>query len=381
MKILHTGDWHCSEGPRLARTLACLDFMIADAFARAVDLVLIGGDMHGTTVPHVATVIERNAVAMRIQALAEIAPVVLIYGNHDAPGDLDVYAQLAAAHPIYVASVPRVVSVRLANVDVEVFCLPYPSKRVYGSSIKGSDPGIEAQKQTIEGALRLILAGWRVWPRTDVHVALMHINIGGSRVGGGERILIGQEIELAPADLDELGMDYIALNHIHEHQRMARGAYYSSTPAPQDFGHRAPCGYVIADVMNELVDVQFRPTPAPRMLTVELTYKSTDGWCCDAWHDVAGADVKLRLHVGEDDVWAPEVIDHLEEQLRAAGAVGVARELETTPRTRTRAPELAAAATIAEKFRVWLECRGVDTTEEQRAAALFALEEIEHAAN
>jgi DNA repair exonuclease SbcCD nuclease subunit len=61
--------------------------------------------------------------------MADAAPVVIIYGNHDRPGDLDGFANLKAGHPIYVIDRPHVLVLRLATQQMAaIFCLPYPQK-------------------------------------------------------------------------------------------------------------------------------------------------------------------------------------------------------------------------------------------------------------
>src|SRR3990167_6939287 len=109
MLILHTGDLHLTEGPRFADTMRCLEHVVAVGQERGVALWLVGGDLTGTTVPHVATVAERNGIAAILQDMAVRAPVVVIQGNHDAPGDLDIYERLGARHPIYKVARPEIV--------------------------------------------------------------------------------------------------------------------------------------------------------------------------------------------------------------------------------------------------------------------------------
>jgi hypothetical protein len=72
---------------------------------------------------------DRNALDYCLQEMASRAPVVLCYGNHDRPGDLDGFARLRAANPIYVVDRPGCVRIRLATLEfATVFVLPYPQK-------------------------------------------------------------------------------------------------------------------------------------------------------------------------------------------------------------------------------------------------------------
>src|SRR3990167_1791615 len=124
MLILHTGDLHLTEGPRFADTMRCLEHVVAVGQERGVALWLVGGDLTGTTVPHVATVAERNGIAAILQDMTVQAPVVVIQENHDAPGDLDIYALIGVDYPIHIVARPQVIPIGGAL----VFCMPYPSK-------------------------------------------------------------------------------------------------------------------------------------------------------------------------------------------------------------------------------------------------------------
>jgi hypothetical protein len=75
------------------------------------------------------TIDDRNALATRLLAMGNAAPVVLCYGNHDLPGDLDVFAKLKTTYPIFVVSTPEVITVTLATGErAAIFVLPYPTK-------------------------------------------------------------------------------------------------------------------------------------------------------------------------------------------------------------------------------------------------------------
>ena len=51
-----------------------------------------------------STVEDRNTVAGYLVAMAQYAPVIVVGGNHCAPGDLDVLGKLASRWPIYVVT-------------------------------------------------------------------------------------------------------------------------------------------------------------------------------------------------------------------------------------------------------------------------------------
>ena len=81
-----------------------------------VELVLVGGDLAGVTVPHRASPRERNALVDFFLALGEFARVIIVRGNHDFPGDYQFTNHLAVddrgevRKPITYISEPTVVS-------------------------------------------------------------------------------------------------------------------------------------------------------------------------------------------------------------------------------------------------------------------------------
>ncbi|MFI5425680.1 exonuclease SbcCD subunit D [Aeromicrobium sp. UC242_57] len=85
MKILHTSDWH------LGRTLhgvdmhehqrAFVDHLVAEVSARAIDAVLISGDVYDRAIPAVDTVRVFDDALARLSALTT---VIITPGNHDS---------------------------------------------------------------------------------------------------------------------------------------------------------------------------------------------------------------------------------------------------------------------------------------------------------
>src|SRR2546426_8582657 len=331
MRAVQTGDWHLTEGPRFADTMACLDFLVAHGIASYAQLWLVGGDLTGTTVPHVATIAERLGIAGILQAMAEHAPVILVYGNHDYPGDLEIYGRLRARHPIPIVARPDVI----AAAGARIYCLPYPSKRWFVGA--GAAGALRAQKAGLEEGLRMILADWR---RTIAAaraqgiptLALLHLQVGGAAVRGGEVVLlIGQEVELAPHDLDELGADHVALSHIHRAQPIAANAWYAGSPSAQNHGEWLDQkGFLVVEVTAGAGQVDFVPTPARRLLTLDVRWRRQANrangdapWAYDV--DLApqfrGAEVRVRLTLDEADAATcplAELAAFVREELGAA---------------------------------------------------------------
>lgn len=376
MLIAHTGDWHITEGPRFESTLRCLDFIVAEGTERRVDLWLVPGDLTGTTVPHKMTILERITIADILQRMAQVAPVVVVYGNHDFPGDLEIFSRLRAPFTVHVASRPET----FAICGARVYCLPYPQKRFLVAQ-QGMG-AVEQQNQVAGGLLRAILMEWSADRREHADkpaVLAAHLNIGGSRVAGGE-VLIGQEIELAPIDLEALGVDYAALSHIHLHQQMASNAWYAGSPDRSNFGETDEKGFLLACISPTGTTVERVLTPARRLVTVHCEWGELDGQWCWTADDVPaaatlnGTEVRLRVDVPEEGR-ANCPVEKLEAQLRAEGALNVKRELRIIPKVRVRSEAIRTAHTTAEKLTAWFD--SVGTPSEQRTRVLEKLAVLE----
>ena len=127
-RFVHLGDLHLqSAHQRNADRLAAFDMAIVSAVSDPVPLAawLMPGDLFNVR----STPDDRNALAERLAAMANAAPVVLCYGNHDQPGDLGIFSRLHAEHVIHVASSPGIYDIGLSDgTYASFFVLPYPSK-------------------------------------------------------------------------------------------------------------------------------------------------------------------------------------------------------------------------------------------------------------
>lgn len=396
MRAAHLSDLHLTAGPRLADQTATLDAVITAALGESPDLWLLTGDLWGRTVPHVSTPAERSALYPAIVRMADAAPVVVVVGNHDSAADLAALPHLGGRFPILVIAEGGRHRVSTAAGVVNLYGLPYPTRSWL---LRDTDATGEEARVATEAALVQLLTAWRHIIRArrashpgEVHILAAHGEVEGVGVGDGEVVATG-EIRFPRAALDDLGVDYGALGHIHTRQEAARRCYYSGSLWPTEHGGSgAAKGWHLVDVgiqPHELasagrhhldegraaVRVLFQPAPHRRFAT--LTYVWGEGAWIErpAALDVQAADVRVLLTVPEAFAsscpWPAELA-----RIRAAGAERVQVDRRTIPSTRVRAPAVASAETPVDKLRAWWGTLDNPPSAAVQAAAVDALGEL-----
>lgn len=379
IRVCTLGDPHLTDGRRFDETLACLQYVVDDGIAQGAQLWLVTGDLVGHTVPYRATPRERNALAALFTRMATTGPVVVIQGNHDAPGDHLLYAQLAAPHPIYVCEEPTI----LALDGVRVFALPYQSKRRYAGGT------VEATDEAATDGLRGLLRGWAtaaMMARSAGAATIMvgHLATNASAIAGGEILPPGQEITVSLGDLDALGMDFIALGHIHLRQQLTANAWHVGTASRATFGEIDEKGHLLVDVTPGLPPlVHPRLTPARRFVTIDTEWveraDGTWGWAQEAAPIVTDAEVRVRVTVPEDALATADYAA-LEAACRAAGAHAVTVERRARPKQALRCAAITTAATPEAQLGAYWDAQPTGPDAAQRARCLALLANLREAA-
>jgi hypothetical protein len=367
MRFLHIGDIHLGPNDRNADRLAALDQIIAEGLSWDLDGWLIPGDLnHGRM-----TIADRNALAQRLRRMAAVAPVVLAYGNHDLPGDLDIFAELSTAWPIYVVSTPQTLYVRPARHPqlAAIFVLPYPSRAGLVAAGTPSDQIAEMAKQALD-AIFLSAGAELAKARTDGCPTLMtgHVNVGGAITSSGQPN-IGREIELDPALLQRLGDIPVLLNHIHRGQSFSdSNACYAGSICRLDWGEIEPKRYVVLHIDQTGWRAESKPLDVAPMYHVEgVLTREGFAWTCDDGGEAeqagpgffTGADVRVRFRFAAAERAA------LNFECVTAPFAG-AKRIETDPiaeHTRAvRAPDVARAQTLQEKVEAFVRSSGLPWT-------------------
>ena len=247
MKLLHTSDWHVGKTirghSRADEHRAALAEIVSVAAEHAVDVTVVAGDLFDTATP---TAESERIVYHSLLGLAEVAPVLVISGNHDNARRLDAVARLLALGRVTMATEPKRPDdggvVRLTTADgtvMQAALLPFVSQRAI---IRADDlmtaPAFR-NAQTYAERLRAVLAALTAGFEADtVNVVVAHAFVAGGAVGGGERAAhLVDEYAIGAADFGAT-ISYAALGHLHRPQVIAgrTAMHYCGSPLQLDFG-------------------------------------------------------------------------------------------------------------------------------------------------
>ena len=280
MRILHTADWHIGKRlygvDRMAESAAVLAEVRDVAAAERVDAVLVAGDLLDRRLIDPACL---GVCLGAMQALAEVAPVVAVTGNHDDPALWEHLAPYLAPRGITVIGRVRgdaeeaVATVATGAGPLHVAALPWLETERLGLA-----PGADRQRargtyaEDVAAILGLLAAELRARRAADGGPAVLlgHVLVDGAAAGGGERELtmgIAYAVTAAsvPADLD-----YLALGHVHRPQRVPRvqaPGRYAGSPLALDFSEDNHAKSVaLATIARDVTEVREVPLRAGRSL-------------------------------------------------------------------------------------------------------------------
>lgn len=240
MKLLHTADWHLGRylhGRSLIEDQAhVLDQLVALARERAVDAVLVAGDVFDRSVPPAEAVALLDDVLARLVVGCGI-PVVMIAGNHDSAERIGFGGRVSERQGLVLrGTLDRLEPLVLADAHGEVAIHPLPyADPVMVRALPGHDQAGDHQ-QAMAGLLDDLRRGF-VAGRRNVLVA--HAFVAGGAESESERPLsVGGSGQVAADSF--VGFDYVALGHLHRPQSIAGGRiHYAGSLLKYSFNEAA----------------------------------------------------------------------------------------------------------------------------------------------
>jgi exonuclease SbcD len=215
MRLLHTADWHLGRAlhrvPLLDAQRAVVDHLVGLAREERVDAILLAGDVFDRALPPVEAV---RVAGDALRRLAEVAPVVVISGNHDSAGRLGFAAELIAAGGVHLRTEPTTSGDPLVLEDehgpVAIYGIPYLDPDLARGPLGVEERSHDAVLGAAMELVRRDLAG-REGARA---VVVAHAFVQGGEASESERDISIGGAETVPASIFS-GADYVALGHLH----------------------------------------------------------------------------------------------------------------------------------------------------------------------
>lgn len=301
MRLIHLADVHlgmenfgsydskAGVHSRVLEYLEALDCVIDVSKASNPDLIIFAGDAFKSRTPNPTLV---THFAHKIQALADIAPVVMVVGNHDRQRagserrhSISLYTELAARHQIIVAE-----DVATYYMDCAwIVALPW----LYDVTLDGIYDRLDKALDSIQDNGKPVILAAHCMAEGCVMDSGFVCDLGRTAKGLQDDNLVIPKSLLCDPDL----WDYVALGHLHKHQVLCDRppVVYSGSIERVTWGERdGPKGFIIADVDKggaswKFVDVQVAP-----MIELSLGYKEL-GKLEDM--DLEGAIVRLTIQL------------------------------------------------------------------------------------
>jgi exonuclease SbcD len=300
MRILHFSDLHLgvenygSLNPKTGLSTRVDDFLrsfdevIDYAINQQVDTVLFSGDAFKNRDPNPTI---QRLFARRVRRLAEAAiPTVLLIGNHDLPSisaratAIEIYDALGIPQ-IYVARKLERWEIPTRSGPLQVIALPWLSRSMLlnRDEIRALSSD-ELQRRIAEEISASLAELVQELDPALPAVLLGHLSLEGAKLGSEQSIMLGEDLVLGTGELSVRAFDYVALGHIHKHQRVTANppTVYAGSIERVDFGEEdEEKGFVIVDIRedaagNRAADWAFHPVKARPFLTLRITATGGD---------------------------------------------------------------------------------------------------------
>ena len=256
VRLLHASDWHLDSAygalsPEQARqrrseSRALVRELVDYANDHGVQLLLLPGDLLDSDAVYAQTAQELSAALAAFRGQVFIAP-----GNHDYYSEGSPYATTLWPENVHI----------FTSAAMERVALPQYGCVVYGAAFT-------AAEDTAAG-----LRGFAVRDedRDAVCIGVLHGDVGAAE---------SRYRALAPADITQSGLTYLALGHVHRYggvQTAGAAAYaYCGCLEGRGFDEVGEKGFLMGEVERENVSLRFVPFARRRYQTLQVDVTGRD---------------------------------------------------------------------------------------------------------
>jgi DNA repair protein SbcD/Mre11 len=324
IRVLHFADSHLGMenygktdpetglSSRVVDFLRRMDEIVEYARDHDVDLTIFAGDAFKTRSPNPTL---QREFAHRIRDLSELAPIVLLVGNHDLPpsalkaSSIEIYETLAVPN-VWVAYDYAGKVIETKRGAVYVAAAPYPIRarllenvQTGGMTIAQTDELLQTELAKILDLLAAEADQQGEMPR----LLTGHFTVGGAVVGSERGIMLGRDITVSKNVLADPRWDYVALGHIHKHQNLTEGridappVVYSGSIERIDFGEEGdPKGFCWVELSRDETNWQFIKLKARPFITLRADLRQSTNPTQDVVREIESHNLKqavVRMYV------------------------------------------------------------------------------------
>ncbi|QPC82906.1 exonuclease SbcCD subunit D [Phototrophicus methaneseepsis] len=368
IRVLHFADVHIgmenygrTDGEtglssRVVDFLRRMEEMIDYARENDVDLIIFAGDAFKTRAPSPTY---QREFAWRIRDLAELAPVVMLVGNHDLPpnavkaSSIEIYDTLDVPN-VRVAQEYTVFKMETKRGPVIIGTAPYPMRARMLQHIRSSQKTIREVDDLLEEQLNHILEDLAVQadeldPDNEIPRLLTgHFTVRGAILGSERSVMLGRDVQVSIGLLADPRWDYVAMGHIHKWQDLtldredAPPVVYSGSLERIDFGEEGDDkGYMWVSLARNATVYERKAVTARPMMTLRIDCRTDKLPTQTVLREIKKFDLNeaiVRIHVQltpQTDALLNDA--RIREALREAGTfhiAGIRRDVERAYRTR-----------------------------------------------
>jgi len=248
MRILHTSDWHLGhrlhEQSQQEEQKSFLEWIENFINENKIDVLLIAGDIFDTGFPSTQSQKMYYDFLIKIKS-SNCKHVVITGGNHDAPGTINAPKQLLDTLSI------KVIGKATDNIEDEIFeltiedekviicAVPYLRDQDIRRAVAGEsfdDINQKYKHALINHYNNIYSTAKEMYGDKTPIFAMGHLfAIGGSTTESEQQIYVGGLGDIGAEDFPEF--DYIALGHLHRHQKVGGKNHirYSGSPNTLSF--------------------------------------------------------------------------------------------------------------------------------------------------
>lgn len=285
MRIFHTSDWHLGRltygQSRREDTLAAFEESLAVARDFKPHLVLHSGDLFDASRPSVEEMTLAHAMLRR---LSEVAPVVVVAGNHDSAPLFELFEALLGHGRLHF--VPGIRPPRSGGIlefpgegfeVARVACMPFlHANRVVDVLEVAADMRTLSYADRVAGIQSVYARDFEknFEPTRHIHLLAAHLHVDGATWSRSERALhVSSNYATRSSALPPVS--YAAFGHIHKPQALPGNlpGWYVGSLIQLDFGEE--------DEDKQVICVEASPGKAARIEPVRLSagrrLKTLDG--------------------------------------------------------------------------------------------------------